>query len=110
MDDCSLARRLERICLERGISWPVGSAAFSMLIEAMHEAQFKANQESGSLIFQTYRALGDSAAYHLAGLMSDSDEGMAFEELKYIDRSVSRFRTTVKRWEMEKQWEQEANE
>jgi len=68
-----LANAIKHICESKNIPLVNGVAAFSELIKALDEARFKAHDNTGSIVFQTYRALGDEAAYHLAGLLSDVD-------------------------------------
>ncbi len=96
-----LGAAVAKICKEHGIPLAVGTAAFAKLVQAFDETQFKAHDHEGSLVNQVYRVLGDEAAYHLAGLLHRHDEGMALEELKYLDSTLKRFRTTIERWEFE---------
>lgn len=96
-----LANAIKRICESRNIPLTNGVAAFSDLIKALDEARFKAHDNTGSIVIQTYRTLGDEAAYHLAGLLSEVENGIYIEELKYVDPTMKRFRATVEKWERE---------
>jgi hypothetical protein len=105
-----LERLIQQISINRGIDETVMKGAFAEFLKALDETQFKAwNQLDGSVLAQTYLALGDEAAYHLGGLLTHQGDGHepgdVITELQYIDSRLKRFHTTVERWQTELDWE-----
>lgn len=98
-----------RFCAQRGVSFSDAKGIFLSAIRALDEERFLENGDIESVMFLAYWSLSDEAAYHLAGMHVGDDCGMAFEELKYLDSSLARFRTVVERWEIELAWEIESN-
>ena len=105
-----LEHAIETICTNRGIPMAQGKAAFADVLAAMHENTVKARDPEGSVLQQTYFVLGPEAAYHLGGVLESYEPGIATEELRRMDSDLTRFKTTVDRWKMELQKDQEAGE
>lgn len=107
-----LESAIKKISVERGLNDAVMRAAFRDFLQALHETQCKSWHQSngGSLVKQTYLALGDEAAYHLGGILTmNGDEDVA-TELEYMDSRLKRFRSITERWEIERDYEVEDNE
>jgi hypothetical protein len=104
---CPLYDGVVEICKERGILLNDGRALFSHFIKALDEERFDQSGGFESESFKIYWTVGPEAAYHLAGLHVGDEEDAAFEELNYLDNRLKRFYTTVQRWEMEREWDQD---
>jgi hypothetical protein len=104
----SISHLAETYMEERGIEGVHGRQLFTGFLAALTEECVDLNghflASPGVLV---YWILGDEAAYHLVGLMSGDEQGIASVELEYLDARLKRFRKTVEQWELEVQWDKE---
>lgn len=84
-------------------------AAFFQLLD--EESVIDRGGRNSSVTVMTYWAIGDEAAYHLAGLFVGDERGEAYTELcGYLDFRLRRFDKVVEMWEMEMAWDKEDGE
>ena len=108
-EGCFFVWTVKTICRERGLSHEDGTTAFGAFLQSLDEERFapSGNVESSTRVM-VYFALDAEASYHLGGLYNKGDDAMLVGiELQYLDSRLKRFRTTVERWEMERQWIEE---
>lgn len=108
-EDAPLHSLIELISQQRGFHPGDGWQLFADFITALDLARRNVDGSMASETVMVYRGLDHEAAYHLVGLYVGDDRGITETELLgYLDPSLRRFHKIVEMWELELEWEREA--
>jgi hypothetical protein len=104
---------VDRIARERNVDPLLIRAVITDLFRELHERIYK-DGSYGHALPEILFQFGEEAVYHFGGILIESvgnDGGdfgaMVNESIARLGYRLSRFRTTMDKWEMEKQWDAE---
>lgn len=105
--DCLLSCLVQTICEERGFDTDRGRFLFIRFLVTLDEGRYLDGDEYDSPLLITLWGVGEEAVYHLGGLYAGDEAGIIRDEIMCLDFRLKRFHTTVERWRMEMEWDQE---
>ena len=108
-EDAPLQKRIELISKQRGFAPDEGERLFAHFIRLLDLGRRDVDGSLRSALVMVYRGLSHEASFHLVGLHVGDDRGITETELLgYLDPSLRRFHKIVEMWELELEWEREA--
>jgi len=104
---------VDRVSRERNLDPMLIRAVVTDFMRELHERIYK-DGGYGHALPEILFQCGDEALYHFGGILIESAGegctdfgGMVNESIARLGDRLSRFRTIVDRWKMEKDWEEE---
>jgi len=104
---------VDRVSSERNVDPRLTRAVITDFIRELHERIYK-DGGYGHALPEILFQCGDEALYHFGGILIESagDAGgdfgmMVNESIARLGYRLSRFRTVVDKWKMEKEWDEE---
>lgn len=109
VDEIPLHGITSLICKQRGFDPEDGRHLVVHFLKALDEERQDSAGKIESAPAMLYWCLSHEAAYHLVGLHVGDDRGIAATEIcGYLDPSLRRFHKIVEMWELELEWNREA--